>query len=198
MKRFLWLLMCFIVGFSCTAFIPRSVEGCSENETVVSTQKYSVVTEDEFSSVCMEDEITLDYVLTLLARVHYLNENPDKTIQDVPVDTVKYCQENGIFNDWLENYKVPLTCGVFADLLVNTIKDMDLPKVNEVAEGSIPGVEEDYYWKEPIYLCYEYGLFNGMDEQGTFIHEETLKVNQTFNVLNRVLNSEDRVLRNFE
>lgn len=197
MKKVICSILCLAVMMGCFIFPQTDVEAYPTNWGEYSIDyvndldtKYGIVTEDEIQvfSENINQEIDLGYVLTLMARVHYLENHPNATLKSVPKDTVQYCIDNDIFDDWLENYDVPLTRGAFAYLVTNAIKDKNMLEINNIADGAIPDVESDYFYKDAIYKCYKYGLIGGIDSKGTFDTETPITVYQTFVVLNRVMN----------
>lgn len=195
MKKVISLCLCFLLLMGCFIFPKEEVEAYPTNygEWDIDyvndlNTKYNLVTEEELNSVDVNDEITLDFVLTLLARLHYTENNSNSDISKVPKDTVKYCVDNGIFDDALDNYNVPLTRGAFVYLLINAIREKDMLEINNISDGVIPDIEADYFYGDAVYQAYRYGLICGVDVQGTFMHETPITVYQTFVVLNRVLN----------
>ena len=197
MKKVICSILCLAVIMGCFIFPQTDVEAYPTNWGEYSIDyvndldtKYSIVTEDEIQALSenVNQEIDLGYVLTLMARVHYLENHPKATLSSVPKDTVQYCIDNGIFDDCLENYDVPLTRGAFAYLVTNAIKDKNMLEINNIADGAIPDVEGDYFYKDAVYKCYKYGLIGGIDSKGTFNTETPITVYQTFIVLNRVMN----------
>lgn len=197
MKKVICSILCLAVIMGCFIFPQTDVEAYPTNWGEYSIDyvndldtKYSIVTEDEIQSLSenVNQEIDLGYVLTLMARVHYLENHPKATLSSVPKDTVQYCIDNGIFDDCLENYDVPLTRGAFAYLVTNAIKDKNMLEINNISDGAIPDVESDYFYKDAVYKCYKYGLIGGIDSKGTFDTETPITVYQTFVVLNRVMN----------
>ena len=150
--------------------------------------KYQIVTQEEIDSINQNEEASLDFVLKLFARIHYLAEHPNSNIKNVPKNYIKYCIDNGIFNDSLENYDVPLTKGAFAEMLINTISNREMLEINVVKDGVIPDIKEDYTYKDAVYKAYRYGFFNGTDSMGTFDHESPIIYNHVFVIANRILN----------
>lgn len=197
MKKVICSILCLAVIMGYFIYPQTKVEAYPTNYGEYSIDyvndldvKYGIVTEDEIQALSenINEEIDLGYVLTLMARVHYLEKHPNVTLKSVPKDTVKYCIDNGIFDDCLENYDVPLTRGAFAYLVTNAIKDKNMLEINNIADGVIPDVESDYFYKDAVYKCYKYGLICGVDGKGTFDTETPITVYQTFIVLNRVMN----------
>ncbi len=186
-------------------------------------EKYGLITEEEyyFLNENLHSEMNLDFLLTLLARVHYFDvtsmENINTTLfnpveycidrgifdecsetYDIPLMSVEYCIDKGIFDDCLENYKVPLTRGAFAYLLMRTVDDMifedfpELREINIVDEGIIPDVESTHYYKDAIYRCYRYGLMLGVNSDFVFDVETPVTNYQVCVVLNRLIEPELR------
>lgn len=195
MKKIICLVLCAVVFVSCFVLPQYDVEAYPTNYGKYSVDyvndlntKYGILTDSEIKSLNQDDEITLDMVLTMMARVHYKEKHPNVSISNMPKNTVKYCLDNGILEEGIESYDVPLTRGAFAYLLINAIQEKDMLEINNISDGSIPDVEDDYFYKDEVYACYRYGLICGVDAKGTFKTENTLTVNQAFTVLNRVMN----------
>ena len=195
MKKVFSLCLCLFVLMGCFMFPYTEVEAYPTNNGEYSIDyvndlntKYGLVTESELISMNVNEEATLDFVLRVLARLHYLEGHYNKTIDTLPNDTVKYCIDNGIFDDCLDSYDVPLTRGAFTYLLINAIQNRDMLEINNVSDGAIPDIEVDYFYKDAVYKCYRYGLICGVDSEGTFITERPITVYEVFVVLNRVMN----------
>lgn len=195
MKRIVCGILCLIMIVGCFAFTKTKVDAYPTNWGNYSVdymtdlnRKYGLVTEEEIASLNQNDDITLDFVLTLMARVHYKTSHPNVSIVNMPKNTVEYCLNNGILEEPIESYDVPLTRGAFAYLVSNAVKEKNMLEINNISDGVIPDVEEDYFYRNEVYQCYRYGLIGGIDSKGTFDTETPITVYQAFVVLNRVMN----------
>ena len=193
MKRIASLFLVSIIVFGCFLMVQTNAHAYPSNYGQYSidyindlNSKYKILSEDEIDKIDQNADATLDFVLMLMSRVHYSKEHPNNT--NYPKNYIQYCFKNGIFDDYLDNYQVPLTRGAFAQILINSIKNRDMLEINVVNDGTIPDIDDDYQYKDAVYMSYRYGFFNGCDNLGTFDTESPIKNSHVLALTNRIFN----------
>ena len=193
MKKVLSLSLAILVMIGCFVATQKDAHAYPTNYGKYSVDyvndlntKYRVLSNEEINKIDQNADATLDFVLMLMSRVHYSKEYPNST--NYPKNYIQYCSDNEIFDDYLDNYQVPLTRGAFAQILINAIKNRDMLEINVVDDGMIPDIEDDYYYKDAVYMSYRYGFFNGCDAKGTFDTEAPIKTSHVLVLTNRIFN----------
>ena len=193
MKRIASLFLVSIIVFGCFLIVQTNAHAYPSNYGQYSidylndlNSKYKILSKDEIDKIDQNADATLDFVLMLMSRVHYSKEHPNNT--NYPKNYIQYCFKNGIFDDYLDNYQVPLTRGAFAQILINSIKNRNMLEINVVNDGMIPDVDNDYQYKDAVYMSYRYGFFNGCDSIGTFDTESPIKNTHVLALTNRIFN----------
>ena len=127
MKKFLSLFLAFIILCSCFMTFSQPASAYPTNWGKYSIDyindlntKYHLLTQEEIDSINQNDEASLNFVLKLFARVHYSAKNPTSSVDKMPKNYIKYCIDNEIFDDYLENYNVDVNNLANYDLVVDT------------------------------------------------------------------------------
>ena len=120
-----------------------------------------------------DGNISIAECVSIAARIHAAY-----TGADIPTakgslwyeGAVRYALENGILTEAFEDYSVPVSRRLFAQILSCALPPQVLEEVNRIEAGTIPDVAED----SAVYLLYRAGVLRG-DEDGSFYPDTQIR-----------------------
>ena len=136
-------------------------------ENIAAAYEYGLMNGESETNFDIDGQVTLGQAVALACRLHATYYQIDYDFSFVPNPQwyqvfVTYAEENGFLLD-LDNpdYDAPVSREQFASLLAHAFPEEALEPVNEVADASIPDVQENDLYAGDIYLLYRAGVLTG-------------------------------------
>lgn len=148
-------------------------------------------TEETFNP---KGNITVAETIALAARLHNIyNGGKAEFVQGSPWYQVyvDYAAENGILREKYSNYSTKISRANFAFILIKALSDDALSAINDVPDGTLPDVKDDYR-AGAIYALYRAGVLTGNDEFGTFKPDSTITRAEVAAIITRMADKTQR------
>lgn len=138
--------------------------------------------------------ISVAETVALAARIHNIASGGDgKFEQGSPWYQVyvDYATEKKILRDTYKDLGAKISRANFAFILANALSAEDLPAINDVPDGSLPDVPDNYK-ASAIYTLYRAGVLTGSDEFGTFKPDSTITRAEVAAIVSRMADKSQR------
>ncbi|MBQ9985732.1 MAG: S-layer homology domain-containing protein [Oscillospiraceae bacterium] len=138
--------------------------------------------------------ITVAETIALASRLHNIYNGGDgKFEQGSPWYQVyvDYATEEKILRDTYRDLNAKISRANFAFVLANALPADALSAINDVPNGTLPDVADDYK-ADSIYLLYRAGVLTGNDEFGTFNPNSTITRAEVAAIVTRMADKSQR------
>ena len=105
---------------------------------------------------------------------------------------VDYCVDNGIIDKYYD-YDEKATRAGYMVIFAHALPDDALPKINNVADDSIPDVPMTRAYAPEIYKLYRAGILHGSDEEHSCKPLDNIKRSEVAAILSRMMDETKRV-----
>ena len=99
---------------------------------------------------------------------------------------VDYALQQKIIPTPYENYNVEATRAQFAQIFAAALPADAFPKINQIADNTIPDVVMSAEYAGAAYLLYRAGILTGSDAQGTFAPNTTISRGEAATIVTRM------------
>ncbi|MBQ7119560.1 MAG: S-layer homology domain-containing protein [Oscillospiraceae bacterium] len=163
-------------------------------ESVKTAYELGLVKGSTESTFNPKGNITVAETIALAARLHNIyNGGKAELVQGSPWYQVyvDYASENGILREKYSNYSAKISRANFAFILIKALPETALPAINDVPDGTLLDVKDDYK-ASAIYTLYRAGVLTGNDEFGTFKPDSTITRAEVATIITRMADKTQR------
>ncbi len=161
---------------------------------VVSAYETGLVKGSSENSFNPKGNITVAETIALASRLHNIyNGGNGEFTQGNPWYQVyvDYATENKILREKYKDYNVKISRANFAFILVNALPSDAFDAINDVPDGTLPDVPDNYK-AGAIYTLYRAGVLTGNDEFGTFKPDSTITRAEVAAIITRMADKSQR------
>lgn len=161
---------------------------------VVSAYETGLVKGSSENSFNPKGNITVAETIALASRLHNIySGGKGEFTQGNPWYQVyvDYATENKILREKYKDYNVKISRANFAFILVNALPSDAFDAINDVPDGTLPDVPDNYK-ASAIYTLYRAGVLTGNDEFGTFKPDSTITRAEVAAIITRMADKSQR------